>query len=318
MSTNNNKKYEESRRIWATTRAHLEADRMKYKRSGKKSKSHWSLFEKVLQFFLIFMKLFNIYKRGYQNAKNIKVNKIDLYFPDLPCSFENYKILHLSDLHIDSIQGLEDIICEKLNGLEYDLCVLTGDYRKSRQGSLKTILRPMKKLTDCINANDGIYAILGNHDTYLMAEYEDKINVKLLINETVFIKRGNDKIAVTGTDDPFYYFTDQAIIALDEDINCFKIALVHTPELYDVAAENGYNLYLCGHTHGGQICLPGGIPIITHQFEGRKFYKGLWKHNSITGYTSCGCGVSGIPLRFYCQGEITFFTLRKGEADKIL
>ena len=62
---------------------------------------------------------------------------------------------------------------------------------------------------------------------------------------------------------------------MEEGIGGFKIILVHSPELYDIAANNGYNLYLSGHSHGGQICLPYGIPVITHLYDGRKYYRGV-------------------------------------------
>jgi len=297
--------------IWLSTRAHLESDRYKYSSSGKRSKSRWSLFSKLLNIFVILLKLFNLYKKGLKNAKNIHINKFTLEFPDLPEKFDGYKILHLSDLHLDTLPGIEDIIINKIKNLQYDLCVMTGDYRKNTLGSFMQIINPLKKIVSAKNPKDGIIAIFGNHDTYLMLKQFDKMGIKLLANESISISRGNDKITLTGTDDPFYYYTDQAINALEENIKGFKIALVHTSELYKTAEQNAYNLYLCGHTHGGQICLPGGIPIITHQFEGKKFYKGLWNYNQMKGYTSQGCGTSGIPIRFYSQSEIALFTLKR-------
>jgi predicted MPP superfamily phosphohydrolase len=89
-------------------------------------------------------------------------------------------------------------------------------------------------------------------------------------------ERAGQKILITGTDDPYRYYTIQELRALETSGYDFKIALVHTSELYDLAAENNYDLYLCGHTHGGQICLFNGKPLITHQYEGSRFVKGLW------------------------------------------
>jgi predicted MPP superfamily phosphohydrolase len=94
----------------------------------------------------------------------------------------------------------------------------------------------------------------------------------------------------------------------------YKIAIVHAPSLYDVVAANGYRLYLCGHTHGGQICLPGGRPVIVHLRHGRQFYRGLWRHEQMTGYTGQGAGTVGIPLRFNTESEITLFRLNRGPA----
>ncbi|MCD6113316.1 MAG: metallophosphoesterase family protein [Bacteroidales bacterium] len=297
--------------VWASTRSSMEVDNYKHNKSGKKSKSYWSLFSSLVHYFAFILKVFNLYNKGLKNAKNIIINKIELKYKNLPENFDNYTILHLSDLHTDSIKELEDIIINKIKNLNVDVCFITGDFRKDITGSIKNIIKITKKITSNINAKDGIYAVLGNHDTYLMTDYEEELKLKFLINESVSINRGKDKITVTGTDDPYRYYTAQAKEALEKDIKGFKIALVHTSELHETAAKNNYNLYLCGHTHGGQICLPGGTPVITHQFDGKKFFKGLWKHLNMIGYTSSGCGVSGIPLRFYSQGEITIFTLKK-------
>jgi predicted MPP superfamily phosphohydrolase len=302
----------EKRRIWAFTRSFLESDHYKHRRYGGKSKSRWVLFENLTHLFGIFLKFVGLYERGCTNARNIAVEEFEVGFIDLPGSFDGYKILHLSDLHLDCIEGTEDIICDRVENLDYDLCVLTGDYRQKTHGGFKQVLGPMKKLASAIKAKDGVFAVLGNHDTYLMVQYMEEMGIKILANETVEIHREAEKIAVTGIDDPHYYFTDQAVISMEEDIEGFKIILVHSPELYDVAAENDYSLYLCGHTHGGQICLPGGIPLITHLYNGRKFHRGLWRYSNMTGYTSQGCGSVAIPVRFNSQSEVSLVTLRKG------
>ncbi len=301
----------EKRRIWTSTRSLLETNNYKHKRNGRKSKSHWTLFERLVHVFGFLLKIINLYKTGYYNAINVVVNNVKINLSDLPESFRSYKILHLSDLHLDCINGIENIICKKIKGLKYDLCVLTGDYRENTHGSFKQILKPMKKIAESINARDGILAVLGNHDSYLMVSHLEDMGIKILTNETTYICRKNDKIAVTGIDDPHYYYTDQAVCAMEEDNKNFKIILVHTPELYDLAADNDYNLYLCGHTHGGQICLPGGIPLITHLYVGKKFHTGLWSYSNMKGYTNQGCGVVGIPVRFNTKSEIALITLKK-------
>ena len=107
-------------------------------------------------------------------------------------------------------------------------------------------------------------------------------------------------------------YTDAARQALAGAPEGFKIALIHSPELADAAAENGYQLYLAGHTHGGQVCLPGGWPIITHMNRYRRYARGLWRHGDMRGYTSTGVGVSGLPVRFNTRGEVALITLRSG------
>ena len=78
-----------------------------------------------------------------------------------------------------------------------------------------------------------------------------------------------------------------------------------------LAAAAGCALYLCGHTHGGQICLPGGRPILTHLTRCRHLASGRWQCGAMTGYTNRGIGVSGPPLRFNCSGEAAVITLRR-------
>ena len=302
---------EEQRRIWAATRAVLERDNYKHKRYGKRSKSHWTLFERIILTFGFVLKVVKLYPRGYRNATNITVNDIEIYFDLLPPAFDGYTILHLTDLHLDDNANMGNRVCESIRDLRYDLCVLTGDYRERTHGTFKAVLDPMRDITKTICAKDGILAVLGNHDSYLMVDYMEDMGLHILANETITIRRGNSDITITGIDDPNYYYTDQAIRALEDAGGSFKIALVHTPELFDVAAENGFSLYLCGHTHGGQICLPGGIPLITHLCHGRKYYSGLWRYGDMQGYTNQGAGTVAIPVRFNTQSEIARIILRR-------
>ncbi|MBT3242834.1 MAG: metallophosphoesterase [Bacteroidetes bacterium] len=301
----------DKRLVWAATRSALENVGYAQKKSGKKSKSRWSLFLRLMKIFVLFLKITGYYNKGYGNAKTITVSNIPLCFPKLPDAFEGLKILHLSDLHLDSIPGFAALITNKIKDLEFDLCVLTGDYRRDSSGSFSHILKPFTILSKYIQAPLGTFAVLGNHDTYLMASYEDQSGIELLINESVEIEKDGQKILITGTDDPFNFFTELAPMSLETNTYDFKIALVHTSELATTASENNYNLYLCGHTHGGQICLREGHPIITHQFEGNQFNNGLWTIDKMIAYTSRGAGVSGLPVRFNCPAEVSILTLTR-------
>lgn len=300
------------RLVWTLTRSILEANNYKHLRYGVKRRRHWSLFKLLIRLFGACLKTFRLYQRGYNNATRIVINRERIHFSDLPAPFHGYTLLHLTDIHADFISGYENVICESIKNLTYDACVMTGDYRAKISGSIKGSMKGMKKIISTIRAKDGIYATLGNHDTYRMAEPLEKIGLTVLANESIVINRNNRRIQITGIDDPYYYYTDQALTALEETKKGFKIALVHTPSLYDVAAKNRYQLYLCGHTHGGQICLPGGYPVILHLKHGRKYYRGLWRYGGMTGFTSQGCGTIGIPIRFNTVSEATLITLLKG------
>ena len=257
------------------------------------------------------LRLAGLYQRGVANARDVQVIEHELRFEDLPPAFDGYRLLHLTDFHIDSLPGLEDVIGTHLEGLPCDGCVLTGDYRFLAFGDYSPeVARPLQQIIRSIRATDGVYAVLGNHDTHQAVRLLEDMSVRVLLNESISLNRGAQQITLTGTDDPHYYHHPQAVAALQRSPEGFKVALVHSPELYQEAAAEGYQLYLCGHTHGGQVCLPGGTPVLRNLRKGRHLAHGLWQAEQMIGYTSAGCGVSGLPVRFFSRGEITLFTLR--------
>jgi hypothetical protein len=300
----------ETRRAWAKSRADMESNPQRKTLTNKSSWKKFSWFGLLSKGFELAIRLSPFYQRGKSNAGNPVVNRVDLMFDSLPQAFEGYTILHMTDLHLDFIPQIAHKICEQIQFIKADLCVMTGDYSSLKGGiRYQDILAPMRQVVSAVHHRDGLVATLGNHDTYKMVSPFEEMGIKLLINETVAITRCNSKIFITGLDDPHYYYTKEAAKALAASDHGFKIALVHTPALYDLAQNNGYDLYLTGHTHGGQICLPGGIPLIVHLDKGRKYYRGKWKYQGMTGYTGQGVGAVGIPLRYNTQSEITLFTL---------
>lgn len=299
------------RQMWAANRFWMESEQLKSKRYGGKSRHHWDVLYFMMKAFEAVSKVGGFYKRGYKNALNLVVKEIPLSFSNLPESFKDFSILHLTDLHLGCIDDLTRMIIKRINGRSFDLCVLTGDYRKGLQGPIKPIMKKLELLVNNVNSHNGFIGVLGNHDDCRMVNPMEDIGIKMLINEHCYIYRGKDRIKIIGTDDVHYYYTEQAQYAFEDAHEDFSIGLVHSPEIYDIAAERGVNLYLCGHTHGGQICLPGGTPIIKHLNDGKRFYHGIWKHLDMTGVTSAGVGTSGIPIRFNTQGEILVIRLKK-------
>jgi predicted MPP superfamily phosphohydrolase len=302
----------DKRLVWAATRSVLENVGFLRNKNGKKSRSRWDLFLRLLGVFAVLLKITGYYRKGNGNAKTITITNLTLKYPNLPTAFQGFRILHLSDLHIDSIPGFATLIRDRIKDLKFDTCFLTGDYRRDISGTFRHILKPFKILSKYIQAPYGTFAVLGNHDTFLMAQYEKESGLELLVNESVEIIKDGQKILVTGTDDPYNFYTEQAALCLETKGYDFKIALVHTTELAKMAAVNKYSLYLCGHTHGGQICLKKGIPMISHQFEGKQFNHGRWDIGKMIGYTSRGVGVSGMPVRFNCAAEVILITLEVG------
>jgi predicted MPP superfamily phosphohydrolase len=158
-----------------------------------------------------------------------------------------------------------------------------------------------------------VYGVPGNHDTIRMVPGLEAMGIRMLLNECETITRGDQRIWLAGIDDAHFFRLDNiekagADIPGDE----FSILLSHTPEVYRQAAHAGFNLLLSGHTHGGQLCLPGSIPIILDAMLPRRMGAGAWRHHTMVGYTSVGAGTSLIPVRLNCPPEITLHHLRCG------
>jgi predicted MPP superfamily phosphohydrolase len=121
------------------------------------------------------------------------------------------------------------------------------------------------------------------------------------------------EIMLAGVDDPHFYKChdlQKALSAVAPDQ--FVIMLSHSPEIASEASRCGVDFFLCGHTHGGQICLPGGIPIFANTSCNRRYVSGSWDCGAMQGYTSRGTGFSCAAARFFCPPEITLHTLHSG------
>jgi uncharacterized protein len=192
----------------------------------------------------------------------------------------------------------------------YDICVLTGDYRAETCGPYDTTLAGVARVRASLKAP--IYGVLGNHDTICMVPGLEAMGIKMLLNEGEVIERGGQHLHLGGIDDAhFYRMDDIGKVAAAIPAGEFSILISHTPEVYQRAALAGFNLLLSGHTHGGQICLPGGIPITLDSLLPRFMGSGAWKYGKLIGYTSVGAGSSIVPVRFNCPPEITLHHLRR-------
>ena len=262
------------------------------------------------------MRSSGVYEIGYRRALDVRRTEVELTISDLPKAFDGYQILFLSDLHIDAMEGLADAIRQAVRGSSVDLCVINGDYRWGFAGNIRDISRDIERVVTEIRARDAVVAVLGNHDYASDLEVLEASGIQGLVNETIVIERGTDRLIVTGADDVHMFYTPAALAEMKRPKafgpDTFGIALVHSPEFATVASDNGYGLYLTGHTHGGQICLPGGIPLVTALFTHRRLARrGLWRNGGMRGFTSAGAGVSAIRVRYFSQGEVTVLTLRR-------
>ena len=257
------------------------------------------------------LKLTGLYWRGVRNAQRIRVNHNYLAFEALPSRFDGFTVLHISDLHVDMNEGAMRRLTELLPGLDYDLCVLTGDYRGATFGAFDAALEGLARVRSELRGQ--VYGVLGNHDTIRMVPGLEEMRIRMLLNECEVISRDDQRIYLAGIDDAHYYRVDNIEKAASKiPHGGFSILLSHTPEIYRQAAHAGFDLLLGGHTHGGQICLPGSIPITLDSVLPRRMGAGSWNYHEMMGYTSVGVGSSIVAVRINCLPEITLHHLQSG------
>ena len=257
------------------------------------------------------LRVTGLYRRARRNADDVQVRHNEISCPGLPPLFDGFTILHLSDLHADQSEGAMQRLIGLTHGLRYDLCVLTGDFRGKTFGPFEAALDGMARV--CKPISGPVYGVLGNHDTIRMVPGLEAMGIRMLLNECEAIVRGDQRIWLAGIDDAHFFRVDNIEKAAAEiPTGEFSILLSHTPEIYRQAAHADFNLLLGGHTHGGQLCLPGSIPIMLDAVLPRRMGAGAWRHHTMVGYTSVGAGSSLVPVRLNCPPEITLHHLRCG------
>ncbi|WJW74634.1 metallophosphoesterase [Thiohalobacter sp. IOR34] len=258
------------------------------------------------------LRVSGLYGRGRRNARTIRIERHRVMLPRLPAAFEGFRILQLSDLHVDMHEDMPAVLADAVAGLDYDICVLTGDFRARTFGPYEAALAGMRQLRERLQGP--VYGILGNHDSIRMLPGLEGMGIRMLMNESVPLEREGQRLHLAGIDDPHYHRADNLEKAADAiPGHEAAVLLAHSPEIYRQAAYAGFDLMLCGHTHGGQICLPGGIPLICNADCPRAYCRGSWRFRTLRGYTSRGSGVSVVDVRLNCPPEITLHELRRGE-----
>jgi predicted MPP superfamily phosphohydrolase len=263
---------------------------------------------------------------------NFKVVNHEIGFKDLPESFDGYTITHLSDFHCGSFESRSKLkyAIDLVNEQNSDLIAFTGDFVNNTYTEILPWIDEFKK----INSKDGKFSILGNHDygDYYdwgneenkklgfkkLIEIQNELGFKVLRDESVHIKKNNEKISLVGVEnwgDGFKKKGDIDKAINDLDKSDFKIVLSHDPSHWDkilVNHKEKFNLTLSGHTHGMQfgIEIPGFIKWSPVKYR-YKYWAGLYERSNQFINVNRGFGVLGFPGRVGIWPEITVIKLRK-------
>ena len=249
-----------------------------------------------------------------KNFLSVRLVEQEWHLPRLPRAFEGFRLLHLSDLHIDLDPALTEVVEKIVRQTPHDAAVVTGDFRNKSTGDDGPCLREMARITASLSPQR--WGILGNHDFLEMVPTLEADGLPILLNEAASIRQGDDQLWIGGIDDPhFYKMHDLAGVRSQIPSSAFSILLSHSPETFQEAALLGFDLQLSGHTHAGQLCLPGQLPIVVPCRVEKKFIRGRWQHESLLGYTSPGTGSCGVAARLNCPPEVTLHILRQGPQE---
>jgi uncharacterized protein len=247
---------------------------------------------------------------------DFRVREVDVAIPGLPDDLDGLRILHLSDIHLSAFLSESDLarVVDASNGLRPHLAAVTGDMISQKGDPIDACIRQLARL----KTDAGVLACLGNHEHY--AEVEDytatagaRAGISLLRGESRPLRFGKANLHVAGVDyQPMFqkanYLHGAGRLVAPGETN---LLLSHNPDVFPVAARQGYNLVLAGHTHGGQV----SVEILDQAINPARFLTpyvyGLYRLGPAAAYVTRGIGTIGIPARIGAPPEISLLRLRK-------
>ena len=241
------------------------------------------------------------------------ISETDVFIRDLPERFENFRITQLTDVHHSRILGINQVrhVVELALQTRPDMFVLTGDYTTT----YRRFIEPCAEALASLNAPEGVWAVLGNHDHYTDPELTTRAlqrsHIAVLDNAHTTLQRGPDALQLSGIDDWTWNATDWKRAFTGLKPTTPTILLSHQPGVLDFDQTKNVALILSGHTHGGQVRLPGlGAPA-RFATKDLKYDRGLFHRGETQLYVSSGTGVIGLPLRFGVRPEIAVLRLKR-------
>lgn len=245
------------------------------------------------------------------SPENFQVVQIPLTVPGLDSAFEGYRLVQISDIHFgqwitsERLEGVVDLV----NSQNPDLVAITGDFFSYVLDKHESDLA---RILGRIRARDATVAVLGNHDHWLGANAVRRIirkgNILELANDVFSARRGDAALHIAGLDDVLANKQDLERVLQRLPDSGPAVLLVHEPDFADKSSGTGrFCLQLSGHSHGGQIVIPGyGTPIRGYHFK--KYPLGRYQVGEMVQYTNRGLGTNLFWSRINCPPEITTFT----------
>lgn len=248
---------------------------------------------------------------GMFEAGWVRIDEQTLPLPRLPNTFHGTRVAFLADIHHGPYLDLEFVqaVVRTTNLLEPDLILLGGDYSLRD----KKYIRPCLEVLADLRAPMGVFGVLGNHD-YWHGVWPTRYGMQAagiteLTNRGVWFERGGERFRLAGVDDLWAGRPDAEPALAGATLNDACLLVSHNPDFAETLRDRRVGLVLSGHTHGGQVTLPGcGVPWVPSRY-GEKYLRGRVEAPTTTVYVSSGLGVSVVPVRLGSRPEINLITL---------
>lgn len=253
----------------------------------------------------------------YDQNNRIKVSTFTITDEKIPEGFQNFKILHISDLHNKEFGKNQSVLVAKTKEINPDIIVITGDFISLKKTDVEMSMKYIKQAVSIAP----IFYVPGNHEK-ITGQYENlrkqllDAGVYVLGNEDVFLEKKTESIRIVGINDPVFFqnkeaFDEELSKLMSIDYNGFQILLCHRPELMDLYAKDKVDLELSGHAHGGQfrfLFIKGVIAPNQGLFP--KYTGGLYEEGKTKMIVSRGLGNSVIPQRIGNRPELVVIKLQ--------
>jgi uncharacterized protein len=254
----------------------------------------------------------------FLEPKKLVSDHIDIKLARLPDEFHGFRIAQISDVHFGPYMGKAGLerALQLAESFRPDLLVLTGDFVSHPFGQSNGArgAHYAEPCADVLASVRGVpvLAVLGNHDHWNSAAFvegalQDR-GIPVLRNRSIPLERGPRRLWIAGVDDALVGAADLDKALHDVPPSEPAVLLAHEPDFADHAAHFPVDLQLSGHSHGGQVRLPGIGALLLPELA-KKYPVGLNRVGSLQVYTNRGLGVVNPPVRFYCPPEVTFVTL---------
>ena len=247
---------------------------------------------------------------------DFRVREVDVPVPGLPDDLHGLRLLQLSDIHLSAFLSESELarVIDASNQLHPHLAVITGDLISSYSDPLDACIRQIARL----KADAGIFGCLGNHEVYAHAENRTvelgaRSGIRFLRQQAQQLRFGNSVLNLAGVDFQSHRQKDRYLEGAERLVapGSMNVLLSHSPDVFPVAARQGYNLLLAGHTHGGQV----NVEILDRSITPARFFTpyvyGLYRLGPAAAYVTRGIGTIGIPARIGAPPEISVLVLRK-------